>query len=142
MVECLRSDKVKDCKNCGFIYCKNKNDLNINFDLKDLFIAIWLHENYESRSKEFSWNTQSNCKVKFDNLPVENKKVMLSIARDINFNLAENKKQGIKEGCLQGQIDELKFWLNDMKETMMRTNTSYSGLYWADKMAKKLKELK
>lgn len=44
------------------------------------YLAKWLHDNYESLAKEKNWQTQQNCKVEFDNLPSENKELMLSLA--------------------------------------------------------------
>lgn len=44
-------------------------------------LAIWLHRNYEEISSEKNWETQKECRKKFSELPEENKKVMLELAR-------------------------------------------------------------
>lgn len=46
-------------------------------------VAEWLHNNYEEIAKGENWNTQESCKVDFDNLPEENKKVMLELSKRI-----------------------------------------------------------
>jgi len=43
-------------------------------------IAEILHNAYEEYSKRTGWKTQERCKVKFKDLPKENKEVMLLIA--------------------------------------------------------------
>lgn len=45
---------------------------------KDL--AIWLHKEYEALALEENWKTQENCQTNFDELPEENKNVMLRLA--------------------------------------------------------------
>lgn len=68
-------------------------------DTKVLFLAIWLHETYEAQAREVGWKTQESCRVKFDELPEANKKVMLKIARDVAYNLEVNKEEGRVEGA-------------------------------------------
>ena len=46
-------------------------------------LAKWLHEQYEEISQEANWTTQKKCQVKFINLPVENKAVMIEMAKRI-----------------------------------------------------------
>lgn len=53
-----------------------------NMKIKEL--AKWLHDSYEQIAKKANWQTQEICKVEFDDLPIENKKVMLSMARRIH----------------------------------------------------------
>ena len=53
-------------------------------------LAEWLHNNYEEISKEQKWETQKKCRVKFKDLPEENKKVMLALAKRIL------KRKGLK----------------------------------------------
>ena len=50
-------------------------------------LAKWLHDNYEEIAKKKNWNTQKSCKVEFEDLPEENKSVMMSMARKIHKNL-------------------------------------------------------
>lgn len=42
-------------------------------------LAATLHYKYEEFAKEFNWDTKKECKVDFDNLPKENKAVMLKL---------------------------------------------------------------
>lgn len=44
-------------------------------------LAVWMHENYEEIAKAEGWNTQEATKVPFEQLPAENKKVMLEISK-------------------------------------------------------------
>lgn len=46
-------------------------------------VAIWMHNNYEEIAKGENWNTQESCKVEFDKLPEENRKVMLELSKRI-----------------------------------------------------------
>ena len=43
-------------------------------------IARLLHDEYEKAAKEEGWHTQKRCRVKFNDLPDANKRVMLRIA--------------------------------------------------------------
>lgn len=43
-------------------------------------LAEWLHNNYEQLAKEKNWQTQEITRVKFDDLPAENKSTMLALA--------------------------------------------------------------
>ena len=54
-----------------------------------IILADWLHNQYEEISKEKSWNTQKRCKVKFEDLPGENREVMFELAKRIikKFNI-------------------------------------------------------
>lgn len=73
--------------------------------MKNTELAKWLHDNYEQVAKDKDWNTQENCKVKFDTLPDANKRTMIEIAdRLLNFDLLRlhfvsksANKDGIKE---------------------------------------------
>lgn len=56
-------------------------------NLKTGELAKWLHDNYEEIAKKKNWNTQKSCKVEFEDLPEENKSVMLSMARRIHKNV-------------------------------------------------------
>lgn len=53
---------------------------------QEIEVATWLHDNYEEIAKSKNWNTQDSCKVEFDSLPEENKKVMLEMAKRILSN--------------------------------------------------------
>lgn len=43
-------------------------------------LAEWLHDNYEQLAKANDWQTQEITRVKFDDLPAENKATMLALA--------------------------------------------------------------
>jgi hypothetical protein len=49
-------------------------------NMKKEELAKWLHDNYEEISKKVGWTTQKSCKVEFEDLPKENKLVMVKIA--------------------------------------------------------------
>lgn len=46
-------------------------------------LAEWLHDTYERLSKDNKWNTRKSCKVKFKDLPQNNKIVMIKLANKI-----------------------------------------------------------
>jgi len=54
-----------------------------------IVLADWLHNQYEEISKKKGWNTQEKCKVRFENLPIENREVMFELAKRIikKFNI-------------------------------------------------------
>jgi len=54
-----------------------------------IILADWLHNQYEEISKEKDWNTQEKCKMKFEDLPRENREVMFELAKRIikKFNI-------------------------------------------------------
>ena len=43
-------------------------------------LAEWLHDNYEQLAKAENWQTQEITRVKFEDLPNENKATMLALA--------------------------------------------------------------
>jgi len=43
-------------------------------------LAEWLHDNYEQLAKAENWQTQETTRVKFEDLPTENKATMLALA--------------------------------------------------------------
>lgn len=43
-------------------------------------LAQWLHDNYEQLAKAENWQTQEITRVKFEELPSENKSTMLALA--------------------------------------------------------------
>ena len=53
-------------------------------NMKTNELAKWLHDSYEEIAKNKKWNTQESCKVEFEDLPLENKSVMISLARRIH----------------------------------------------------------
>jgi len=56
-------------------------------NMKTEVLAKWLHDSYEEISKKKKWNTRKECKVEFEDLPIENKQVMISMARKIHKNI-------------------------------------------------------
>ncbi|MCE7743878.1 MAG: hypothetical protein GPJ52_01960 [Candidatus Heimdallarchaeota archaeon] len=48
-----------------------------------LRIAEAIHNHYENQSKKTGWKTQKKCQVVFNDLPQENKEVMIDIAQMI-----------------------------------------------------------
>ena len=46
-------------------------------------LAKLLHNEYERLSKLYNWDTQKDCKVEFNKLPENNKKVMLWLSEFI-----------------------------------------------------------
>ncbi len=54
-------------------------------------LAKWMHEEYEKISKKENWETQKNCKVEFEDLPKENKMVMIELATRIIIKFANDK---------------------------------------------------
>jgi serine kinase of HPr protein (carbohydrate metabolism regulator) len=53
-------------------------------------LAKFIHKEYERIAKEKKWKTQKRTKVKFENLPIENKETMLEISKRI-FKWFEDK---------------------------------------------------
>ncbi|HEA46468.1 MAG TPA: hypothetical protein ENH99_01675 [Candidatus Pacearchaeota archaeon] len=53
-------------------------------------LAKWMHDEYEKISKKEKWNTQKNCKVEFEDLPEENKAVMIELAKRIIIKFLNN----------------------------------------------------
>ena len=81
---------------------------NLLFDT-DLELAVFMHDIYEIISKKKNWNTQKKCKVKFENLPKENKEVMLEVAKLLNQH--SNYQMEFKENLIRA--DERKKTLKD-----------------------------
>lgn len=46
-------------------------------------LAEWMHNNYEEIAAKENWQTQKKCKVKFMDLPIENRRVMMELAKRI-----------------------------------------------------------
>ena len=46
-------------------------------------LARMFHDSYERIAKEVGWKTQESCKVEFDDLPEENKQVMLRTVGEV-----------------------------------------------------------
>ena len=59
-------------------------------------LAEWIHNEYEKASKKVGWDTQKSCKVKFKDLPEENKLVMLLVADKIGKLLRDVNEDGLR----------------------------------------------
>jgi hypothetical protein len=46
-------------------------------------LAEYMHNFYEDNSKKFKWKTQKKTRVPFKDLPKENKKVMMALAKKV-----------------------------------------------------------
>lgn len=57
-------------------------------------LAEWLHDTYERIAAGAGWETQKKCRVKFKDLPSENKSTMLHLAQAIQVNLAVDLASG------------------------------------------------
>jgi len=47
-------------------------------------LAKSMHDEYEKHSKTIGWKTQDSCQVKFKDLPLNNQKVMLHLAKFVD----------------------------------------------------------
>ena len=56
-------------------------------------LAKWLHETYEDKARVFKWVTQEKTRVPFNELPPENAKTMLAVAKEIKDILKAQKKE-------------------------------------------------
>lgn len=60
-------------------------------------LARSFHIFYEEEAKKVNWNTQKNCKVDFDKLPIENKETMINTCEKV-----------IQEYCIEPDDFKLK----------------------------------
>jgi hypothetical protein len=56
-----------------------------------LILAEYLHNSYELIAKKTNWNTQESCKVKFKDLPSENKTTMILLAGKLILDFVGNE---------------------------------------------------
>ncbi len=56
-------------------------------NMKTEELAKWLHDRYEEIAKKQNWETQKITRVEFEDLPEENKRTMISLARKIHKNV-------------------------------------------------------
>lgn len=54
-----------------------------------IVLAEWLHDNYEEIARHEGWETKKECQVLFEDLPEQNREVMMELAKRIikKFNL-------------------------------------------------------
>ena len=57
-------------------------------------LARKMHNEYEKEAKRVGWKTQESCQVSFDELPEENKKVMLAVAKAISKEFTRGWREG------------------------------------------------
>jgi len=46
-------------------------------------LARFMHETYEDRARFYDWETQEKSRVAFEDLPPENAKTMLAVAKEV-----------------------------------------------------------
>jgi len=46
-------------------------------------LARFMHETYEDKARLYGWETQEKSRVAFEELPPENAKTMLAVAKEI-----------------------------------------------------------
>ena len=76
------------------LYDKLLNLYNVSVSLPSdpMVLAKYLHDNYEQIAKRTNWQTQKNCKVKFEDLPIENKNTMILLACKIILDFVGNER--------------------------------------------------
>ena len=52
-------------------------------------LARFMHFEYERFAQKHDWDTQEPCKVAFDDLPENNKKTMLCVAKSVLAKIGE-----------------------------------------------------
>jgi len=80
IVEIMRSDGTHNLTDFDKI---GKNIKEFIKKIKEddyMELARWLHDVYEQLSKVAGWETRKECQVKFDDLPMANKKAMYNVA--------------------------------------------------------------
>lgn len=60
-------------------------------------LAKYMHEQYENVAKDKNWNTQESCKVEFEDLPKENREVMLEVADRVILKLKHEIIDTVRE---------------------------------------------
>ncbi len=58
-------------------------DGGLNDGVKAISLANFMHEEYEKEAKKVGWKTQKYCQVKFEELPITNQKVMVTVAKKV-----------------------------------------------------------
>ena len=59
--------------------------------MRDPQLAEYIHNTYERIAAQVNWKTQDKCQVSFSELPIENKTVMLLLAKDLNQKFNRNE---------------------------------------------------
>ncbi len=84
-------------------------------------IARLFHARYEIQSNLLGWNTQSNCKVPFDELPESNKNVMIATVRDVlalGLLVDLSNVKDVLEGIIEDETlyNEIEIELNELHD--------------------------
>ena len=81
-------------------------------------LARWLHEEYEDKARLYNWKTQEKCRVDFDDLPLENKKVMLAMALEIDRRIQQERKEIVEKFKNDLPMEGEKHKLTPFQETV------------------------
>jgi len=60
-------------------------------------LARFLHDTYEAEAPKQGWSTQESCRTGFDDLPPENKALMLAVARRVHSEYITTAQRTIEE---------------------------------------------
>lgn len=72
-------------------------------------LAEWMHDNYEQLAKAENWQTQEITRVKFEDLPSENKSTMLALAdRMLNTFSIISLNPVLIVKCMEEYADQFK----------------------------------
>lgn len=66
--------------------------VSVSLPSDPMVLAKYLHDNYEQIAKRTKWQTQKNCKVEFDDLPIENKNTMILLAGKLILDFVGNER--------------------------------------------------
>lgn len=66
--------------------------VSVSLPSDPMVLAKYLHDNYEQIAKRTNWQTQKNCKVEFDDLPIENKNTMILLAGKLILDFVGNER--------------------------------------------------
>jgi len=66
--------------------------VSVSLPSDPMVLAKYLHDNYEQIAKRTNWNTQENCKVEFEDLPIENKNTMILLAGKLILDFVGNER--------------------------------------------------
>ena len=96
--EMWKINKRWTCFVCGSVadwdddHCdKWQEKLELEDEIKS--IAMKFHETYERLSVEYGWKSQESCQVSFEELPEENRKLMLAVVREVCTPLLNKVKE-------------------------------------------------
>ena len=76
-------------------------------------LAVWLHLQYEDEAMRQGWKTQEKCRVAFNDLPIENKATMLSVANALERKfrvLLTAKDAEVTKRLTEDRLEKLGFY--------------------------------